>query len=50
MLFNLLQAAVDTAATSQTAMVQEETLSLIEMATKGGWLMLILLLLSVMAI
>ena len=50
MLFNLLQTAGDTTAISQTATVQEETLSLIEMATKGGWLMLILLLLSVMAI
>ena len=50
MLFNLLQTAVDTTAIAQTATVQEETLSLIEMATKGGWLMLILLLLSVMAI
>ena len=50
MLFNLLQAAVDTTAIPQTVMVQEETLSLIEMATKGGWLMLVLLLLSVMAI
>ena len=50
MLFNLLQTAVDTTAITQTPVVQEETLSLIEMATKGGWLMLILLLLSVMAI
>lgn len=50
MLFNLLQAAVDTTAETQPVMIQEETLSLIEMATKGGWLMLILLMLSVIAI
>ena len=50
MLFNLLQAAVETSATTTTAMVQEETLSLIEMATRGGWLMIILLILSILAI
>ena len=51
MLFNLLQAAADTAALAQTAAApQEQTLSLIELATKGGWLMLVLLLLSFMAI
>ena len=51
MLFNLLQAAADTAALAQTAPAQQEMkLSLIEMATKGGWLMIILLLLSMVAI
>ena len=51
MLFNLLQAAVDTTAIAQTATVpQEMKLSLIDMATKGGWLMIVLLLLSVIAI
>ena len=54
MLFNLLQtqAAADTAALAETlaAPVQEKTLNLIDMATAGGWLMLVLLLLSVMAI
>ena len=51
MLFNLLQAAVDSAALSQVAPVQEEMkLSLIELASKGGWLMIVLLLLSMVAI
>ena len=52
MLFNLLQAAVDTTALSQAAQpaVQEKTLSLIDMATAGGWLMIVLSLLSVIAI
>ena len=50
MLFNLLQAGDITTATASTAGVTEETLSLIDMATKGGWLMLVLLLLSVIAI
>ena len=52
MLFNLLQAAVDTTALSQAAApaVQEKTLSLIDMATAGGWLMIVLLILSIMAI
>ena len=50
MLFNLLQAAVDATAITETAQVQEKTLSLIEMATKGGWLMIVLLVLSVIAI
>ena len=52
MLFNLLQAAVDTTALSQAAepAVQEKTLSLIDMATAGGWLMVVLLILSVVAI
>ena len=51
MLFNLLQAAADSAALSQVAPVQEEMkLSLIELASKGGWLMIVLLLLSMVAI
>ena len=51
MIFSLLQAAADTAALAQTEAVQQEMkLSLIEMATKGGWLMIILLLLSIIAI
>ena len=51
MLFNLLQAAADSAALSQVAPVQEEMkLSLIELTSKGGWLMIVLLLLSMVAI
>ncbi len=51
MLFNLLQAAVDTTALAPAAPVsQEMQLSLIDMAVKGGWLMIILLILSIMAI
>ena len=51
MLFNLLQAAADSAALSQMAPAQEEMkLSLIELASKGGWLMIVLLLLSFVAI
>jgi biopolymer transport protein ExbB len=51
MLFNLLQAATDSAALSQMAPAQEEMkLSLIELASKGGWLMIVLLLLSFVAI
>ena len=50
MLFNLLQ-AVDTTALSPAATgSQEMNFSLIEMATKGGWLMIVLLVLSIMAI
>ena len=50
MLFNLLQ-AVDTTALAPAAPVsQEMNFSLIEMATKGGWLMIVLLLLSIIAI
>ena len=50
MLFNLLQ-AVDTTALSPVAYgSQEMNFSLIEMATKGGWLMIVLLVLSIMAI
>ena len=59
MLFNLLQSNVDSlgeaAAQAMEAMQaapqqQEMNFSLIEMATKGGWLMLVLLLLSIIAI
>ena len=51
MLFNLLQAAVDTTAIAPAATAsQEMNFSLIEMAVKGGWLMIVLLLLSIMAI
>lgn len=46
MLFNLLQADIVEAVPVQ----QEMSYSLIEMATKGGWLMLVLLTLSVIAI
>ena len=50
MLFNRLQ-AVDTTALAPAAPVsQEMNFSLIEMATKGGWLMIVLLILSIMAI
>ena len=45
MIFNLSQV------TAEAVSVQvEQKLSLIDMATKGGWLMLVLLLLSVIAI
>ncbi len=51
MLFNLLQVAVDTTALAPATPVSEEmTFSLIDMAVKGGWLMIVLLLLSIMAI
>ncbi len=51
MLFNLLQVAVDTTAFAPATPVSEEVkLSLIDLATKGGWLMIVLLILSIMAI
>ncbi len=51
MLFNLLQVAAESAASVPAVPVsQEMKLSLIDLATKGGWLMIVLLLLSVMAI
>ncbi len=51
MIFNLLQVADPTVMNTEVqAVAQEQTLNLIELATKGGWLMIILLLLSVMAI
>ncbi len=46
MLFNLLQADL----TEVVPVQQEMSYSLIEMAVKGGWLMLVLLLLSILAI
>ena len=50
MLFNLLQAVDTTALTPAAPVSQEMNFSLIEMATKGGWLMIVLLILSIMAI
>lgn len=51
MLFNVLQAAVDTTLMEAAAPVQQEMkLSLIDLAIKGGWLMLVLLALSIIAI
>ena len=51
MLFNLLQASVEATdfAQAQPA-VQEKTLNLIDLASAGGWLMIVLLMLSIMAI
>lgn len=51
MIFNLLQVA-DTAfpAAEATPVAQEKTLNLIDMAMAGGWLMIVLLILSIMAI
>ena len=52
MIFNILQTAVETTALTETiAPVQQEMkLSMIDMATKGGWLMGVLLILSIIAI
>ena len=50
MLFNIIQAVDTTAIAPAAATSQEMNFSLIEMATKGGWLMLVLLVLSIMAI
>lgn len=54
MLFNLLQTAAvaDTTALAgeMTPEVQEMSYSFLEMAAKGGWLMLVLLLLSIIAV
>ena len=51
MIFSLLQSAADMAALAQTEAVQQEMkLSLIDLASKGGWLMIVLLLLSFIAI
>ena len=50
MIFSLLQ-AVDTTTLMETAPLQQEMkLSLIDLAAKGGWLMIVLLLLSIIAI
>ena len=45
MLFNVLQTAVEAVPTA----VQQK-LSLIDLASKGGWLMIVLLILSILAI
>ena len=52
MLFQLLQAVPDSLAKAPAAPAApaEQTLSLLDLATKGGWLMLVLLLLSIIAI
>ena len=52
MLFNLLQAAVDTTAMTQATIQEpvEKTMSYLELASKGGWLMIVLLILSIIAI
>ena len=58
MLFQLLQAGIDSTAIAAAAAAAtvpqvaqtEQTYSLIEMAVKGGWLMLVLLALSIIAI
>jgi len=50
MLFNILQAVDTTALTSAAPASQEMNFSLIDMAIKGGWLMIVLLILSIMAI
>ena len=50
MLFNILQAVDTTALAPAEAASQEMNFSLIDMAVKGGWLMIVLLVLSIMAI
>lgn len=54
MLFNLLQTGIEAeqmaSAMEAVPQQQEMSYSLIEMATKGGWLMLVLLLLSIIAL
>ena len=53
MLFTLLQADITAEAAEAVQAIpqqQEMSYSLIEMATKGGWLMLVLLILSILAI
>ena len=50
MLFNILQTVDTTALTSAAPASQEMNFSLIDMAIKGGWLMIVLLILSIMAI
>ena len=49
MIFNLLQVS-DAMEAMATPVQQEMKLSLIELASKGGWLMIVLLILSIMAI
>ena len=55
MLFNLLQTGIDstaamTAAQTAVPQAQEMSYTFLEMAVKGGWLMIVLLLLSIIAI
>ena len=52
MLFSLLQSGIDTLATAAEAVPQQQEMSysLISMAAKGGWLMIVLLILSIIAI
>ena len=52
MLFLLLQAVPDSLAKAPVtpAAPTEQTLSLLDLATKGGWLMIVLLILSIIAI
>ena len=51
MIFNLLQAGdTELLETGVEAVAQAKTMNLIDMALAGGWLMLVLLILSVMAI
>ncbi len=54
MLFNLLQTVTDTVAmaagASVTPVQQEVKLSVLDLAVKGGWLMIVLLILSIIAV
>ena len=52
MLFQLLQAVPDSLAKAPVTpgAPEEQTLSLLDLATKGGWLMIVLLILSIIAI
>ena len=52
MLFTLLQSELEGAVSTEVAQVipQEQSFSLIQMASKGGWLMIVLVLLSIIAI
>ena len=51
MIFNLLQAGdTELLETGAEAVAQAKTMNLIDMALAGGWLMFVLLILSVMAI
>lgn len=54
MLFNLLQTVTDTVAmtagTAAAPVQQEMKLSVLDLAVKGGWLMIVLLLLSIIAV
>ena len=50
MLFNLLTAVADSTSTATTVNAVEQTektLSYLDLATKGGWLMIVLLVLSI---